>query len=162
MIAKNVRVFRTTSMGRLFDTVAALLGFTREITFEGQAAMWLEHLADDGRRDGAVRFPAARRRAGPPSAARARSSPIARAGATLGEIARAFHASVADAVVRVHAELGEGRPLAASGGVFQNRLLVESLHARLGSSLWINHVVPANDGGLCLGQAALAALREPR
>src|SRR6202011_4395250 len=45
MIESGVRTFRTTSMGRLFDTVAALLGFTREITFEGQAAMWLEHLA---------------------------------------------------------------------------------------------------------------------
>lgn len=45
MIAKDVRTFRTTSIGRPFDTVAALLGFTREITFEGQAAMWLEHLA---------------------------------------------------------------------------------------------------------------------
>ena len=39
------RVFATTSAGRLFDTAAALLGFTRPITFEGQAAMWLEHLA---------------------------------------------------------------------------------------------------------------------
>jgi hydrogenase maturation protein HypF len=45
MIAKSVGVFRTTTLGRLFDTIAALLGFTREITFEGQAAMWLEHLA---------------------------------------------------------------------------------------------------------------------
>ena len=69
MIAKNVRVFRTTSMGRLFDTVAALLGFTREITFEGQAAMWLEHLATTAARNGAVRLPATRRRAGLSSAA---------------------------------------------------------------------------------------------
>ncbi len=51
MIAKDVRTFRTTSIGRLFDTVAALLGFTREITFEGQAAMWLEHLAAGASRD---------------------------------------------------------------------------------------------------------------
>ena len=39
----GVRTFATTSMGRLFDAAAALLGFTREISFEGQAAMWLEH-----------------------------------------------------------------------------------------------------------------------
>ena len=45
LVAQNVRTFPTTSAGRLFDTAAALLGFTREITFEGQAAMWVEHLA---------------------------------------------------------------------------------------------------------------------
>jgi len=156
MIEKNVRVFRTTSMGRLFDTVAALLGFTREITFEGQAAMWLEHLATTAAETAPYDFPL--------SAGELDHRPLLRAviddrarGRDAGVIARAFHTSVVGAIVRVHGELGEGRPLAASGGVFQNRLLVESLHARLGAALWLNHVVPANDGGLCLGQAALAA-----
>jgi len=74
-----------------------------------------------------------------------------------GSIARAFHGSIAGAVVRVHAAFSAKKPLAASGGVFQNRLLVESLHERLGMLLLVNHIVPANDGGLCLGQAALAA-----
>ncbi len=45
LVTKGVRTFSTTSMGRLFDTVAALLGFTREISFEGQAAIWVEQLA---------------------------------------------------------------------------------------------------------------------
>ena len=158
MIAKNVRVFRTTSMGRLFDAVAALLGFTREITFEGQAAMWLEHLAATASETPPYAFPL---RDGeldyrPLLAGVIRDRVRGRDAAS---IARTFHASVADAVVRAHAELGGGRPLAASGGVFQNRLLVESLHGRLGSSLWVNRVVPANDGGLCLGQAAIAALQ---
>ncbi|MFN3337002.1 MAG: carbamoyltransferase HypF, partial [Thermomicrobium sp.] len=45
LVARGLRCFPTTSMGRLFDTVAALCGFTRPISFEGQAAMWLEHLA---------------------------------------------------------------------------------------------------------------------
>ena len=45
LIRKDVRTFTTTSIGRLFDAAAALLGFTREITFEGQAAMWLEQMA---------------------------------------------------------------------------------------------------------------------
>ena len=45
LIRSGVRTFTTTSVGRLFDTVAALLGFTRAITFEAQAAMWVEHLA---------------------------------------------------------------------------------------------------------------------
>jgi hydrogenase maturation protein HypF len=156
MIAKNVRVFRTTSIGRLFDTVAALLGFTREITFEGQAAMWLEHLAATVGETAPYDFPL---REGeldyrPLLAAVVDDRALGR---DPGAIARAFHASIADAIVRVRAELGADRPLAASGGVFQNRLLVESLHDRLGTALWVNRVVPANDGGLCLGQAALAA-----
>jgi hydrogenase maturation protein HypF len=45
LVQKGLRTFPTTSMGRLFDTAAALLGFNREMTFEGQAAIWLEHLA---------------------------------------------------------------------------------------------------------------------
>ncbi len=45
LIRKDVRTFPTTSMGRLFDAAAALMGFTRDITFEGQAAIWLEQLA---------------------------------------------------------------------------------------------------------------------
>ena len=45
LVRKDVRTFATTSVGRLFDAAAALLGFTREVTFEGQAAIWLEQLA---------------------------------------------------------------------------------------------------------------------
>ncbi len=158
MIAKDVRTFRTTSIGRLFDTVAALLGFTREITFEGQAAMWLEHLAaaapngttgdygfplHDGELDHRPLLAAI-------VADRLR-------GRDSGAIARAFHTALADAIVRVHGALGPTRPLVASGGVFQNRLLLELLAERAGSALWLNHAVPPNDGGLSLGQAALAA-----
>ena len=76
-----------------------------------------------------------------------------------GAIARAFHVALADAILRAHAEHGPALPLAASGGVFQNRLLAELLHARLGERLWLNRAVPPNDGGLALGQAALATFR---
>jgi hydrogenase maturation protein HypF len=158
MIAKNVRVFRTTSVGRLFDTVAALLGFTREITFEGQAAMWLEHLAATVSETAPYEFPLHDGELDYRPLLAAIVADRAR-GRDAGAIARAFHASVADGIVRVHAAHAPEKPLAASGGVFQNRLLVESLHARLGTSLWTNRLVPANDGGLCLGQAALAAAR---
>jgi hydrogenase maturation protein HypF len=160
MIAKDVRTFRTTSAGRLFDAVAALLGFNREITFEGQAAMWLEHLAASAR---------AAERASPAYELPFRDGeldhrPLLRAivedrvrGRETGAIAHAFHAAVAASIVHAHATLAPDRPLVASGGVFQNRLLVELLARELGESLWLNRLVPPNDGGLALGQAALAA-----
>ena len=57
LVRKDVRTFATTSVGRLFDAAAALLGFTREITFEGQAAIWLEQLARGARPDGTLSLP---------------------------------------------------------------------------------------------------------
>ncbi len=57
LVQSNLRSFTTTSIGRLFDTAAALLGFTREVTFEGQAAMWLERLARHASTTGAYPFP---------------------------------------------------------------------------------------------------------
>jgi hydrogenase maturation protein HypF len=169
LIAKDVRTFRTTSIGRLFDTVAALLGFTREITFEGQAAMWLEHLAASAGAacDANAEFGAGAAYAfalvdgeldyGP--LLRAIIDDVARERGA-GAIAFGFHAALAAAVVDAHERYGPSRPLVASGGVFQNRLLVELLRERLGTSLWLNHAVPPNDGGLALGQAALAVAAE--
>jgi hydrogenase maturation protein HypF len=57
LVRTNLRCFGTTSIGRLFDVAAALLGFTREVTFEGQAAMWLERLASHAPTARAYPFP---------------------------------------------------------------------------------------------------------
>jgi hydrogenase maturation protein HypF len=160
---KGVRTFITTSVGRLFDAVAALLGFTRRLTFEGQAAVWLEHLARRSPPVPPYPFPftgqvldfrpalaavVADRRRGRPEA----------------EIARAFHAGLAAAVAAtaraLAAETG-ARHVVLSGGVFQNVLLLELIRAGLegsGLEVWTNRDVPPNDGGVSLGQAALAAL----
>jgi hydrogenase maturation protein HypF len=80
-------------------------------------------------------------------------------------IARRFHEAVAQGVLEATLLLADSRSFEAvvlSGGVFQNRLLTERclelLDAR-GFSVWINHQVPANDGGISLGQVALAAAR---
>ncbi len=152
---KNVRAFETTSIGRLFDAVAALLGFTREQTFEGQAAMWLEHIARKARAVAPYPFPF---RDGEfdyrPLLAAIVADRIA--GRPVEQIALAFHAALATAVVAASETFGV-ETVAVSGGVFQNALLVELLDAALGERLWLNRAVPPNDGGISLGQAALAA-----
>jgi hydrogenase maturation protein HypF len=156
LVAKNVRTFPTSSMGRLFDAVAALLGFTREQTFEGQAPMWLEHLARAGASGSGYAFAL--------GAGDFDSAPVLRAivadrlaGKPVADIARAFHAAVAGVVVALAEQFAVAR-VVVSGGVFQNALLVELLAHHFGERLWLNHKVPANDGGISLGQAALAAM----
>jgi hydrogenase maturation protein HypF len=164
LVHKNVRTFTTTSVGRLFDTAAALLGFTREITFEGQAAMWVEHLARAASEVEPYPFPFGERELD--------FRPLLQAvvtdrekGRGVEEIARAFQAGVAwgvaDAIVVLAASYGIEIAV-LSGGVFQNELLLENLKTELADKpvrLWTNQAVPANDGGISLGQAALAALR---
>lgn len=155
LVAKGIRTFPTSSIGRLFDAVAALAGFVREQTFEGQAAMWLEHLARA--------VPAVAPYPFPWRGAELDYVPLLEAvvadrlaGRAPGEIARAFHGALAGAIVAL-AAAHPGLPVVASGGVFQNGLLVDELARALGTRLWLNRAVPPSDGGICLGQAALAA-----
>ena len=156
LVDRGVRTFSTTSIGRLFDTVAALAGFTNEQTYEGQAAMWLEHAARACGPVAPYPFPFSHGELDyrPLLAAivddRLRGRPV-------GEIARAFHGAVAGGVLAVVATFALER-IVASGGVFQNALLCEMLIAELGDRLWLNAAVPPSDGGLSLGQAAIAAL----
>jgi hydrogenase maturation protein HypF len=155
VLRNGVRVFATTSMGRLFDTVAALLGFTREITFEAQAAMWLERLARSSTPVTPYELPFARGNLDyVPLLVRVVAD--RRAGRDVAEIARAFHGAIATAILAVSRHF-EREHVVVSGGVFQNALLLSELHRALGDRLWCNRVVPPNDGGICLGQAALAA-----
>jgi hydrogenase maturation protein HypF len=156
LVAKAIRTFPTSSVGRLFDAVAALVGFTREQSFEGQAPMWLEHVARQGRPGATYGFGL--------SAAEFDSRPVLEAvvadrlaGRPASDIALGFHRALADAVFAL-TEPFEARPVVVSGGVFQNGLLLELLWEKLGERLWVNHRVPANDGGISLGQAAVAAL----
>ncbi|MFZ3266687.1 MAG: carbamoyltransferase HypF [Terriglobales bacterium] len=164
LVHKNVRTFPTTSVGRLFDTTAALLGFTREITFEGQAAMWVEHMARAARETDCYPFPLVQ--------GEMDFRPLLRAVATDRKrgrdpevIARAFQRGIARGVAEVIKVLASSQKVDTvvfSGGVFQNELLLEDIKQELENSalnLWANQAVPANDGGISLGQAALAALR---
>jgi hydrogenase maturation protein HypF len=156
------RVHPSTSIGRLFDALAALCGFTREITFEGQAAMALEQLAQGAR---AAAYPLPWRDDEldwrPLLAAAIEDR---RRGRDPAEIARAAHEALADAAVAIAAREREARgaeALVLSGGVFQNALLLELIRERVDRPgalpVWTNREVPPNDGGIALGQAALAA-----
>ncbi len=161
LVAKNVRCFPTTSAGRLFDAVAAILGFTREVTYEGQAAIWLEQLALSAQDGPGYSIPFVDEELDYREALQAVVDQRRR-GADVASIARAFHAGlargVATAIVTLADEHGV-KTAALSGGVFQNELLLASVIQNLqGTKIQVltNRQVPANDGGLSLGQAALA------
>jgi hydrogenase maturation protein HypF len=169
LVNTNVRSLVTTSVGRLFDTAAALLGFTREVTFEGQAAMWLERLAAHAPAADAYPFPLIRDELDYRPLLQSVISDKLR-GRDQCEIARAFQRGIAmglrdAAVTRCRAHNTD--TIVLSGGVFQNELLLrdlKSLFAPEQLQIWTNYIVPANDGGISLGQAALAALghRSPK
>jgi hydrogenase maturation protein HypF len=166
LVTKGVRTYSTTSMGRLFDTVAALLGFTREITFEGQAAIWVEQLARGSSFTEPYAFPFD----GTELDFRPLLQRIVRdrqQGRDPGEMAYAFHGGVAAGLRDCAISLCETHSvdtIVLSGGVFQNEVLLGDIRSLLEGSplrVWTNHSVPPNDGGISLGQAALAAFASP-
>jgi hydrogenase maturation protein HypF len=161
LIRKDVRTFATTSVGRLFDAAASLLGFTREVTFEGQAAMWLEQLARGSPVTEPYPFPLM----GCELDFRPLLQSVARdrvRGRDVHEIARSFQRGIAqglcDALNLIFRSHGLDT-VVLSGGVFQNELLLKDLKSLLTNAslqVWTNRAVPPNDGGISLGQAALA------
>jgi hydrogenase maturation protein HypF len=156
----------TSSMGRLFDAVAAVLGVRDRVNYEGQAAIELEQRADPYepgtypvRLSGEEPFTVA----GADLVAAVVADLVA--GVAVPVIAARFHHAVADLIVagavRLRAATGL-TTVALSGGVFQNLLLLEAAVAGLeaeGFTVLIHHRVPPNDGGVSLGQAAVAARR---
>ena len=160
-LQRDVGLVPTSSMGRLFDAVASMLGVCQEVTYEGQAAVELEHLARTGRpapmdfevTDG-VLDPA------PVVAALVRGL---RAGAEVADLAAGFHHAViratATAVTAAAGAVGIGT-VGLTGGVFVNRILLGGLRDTLrdnGFEVLSHRVLPCNDGGLALGQAVIAA-----
>jgi hydrogenase maturation protein HypF len=167
LVNTKVRCFDTSSIGRLFDTAAALLGFTRETTFEGQAAMWLERLAKRASETPGYPFPFA----GDELDFRPVLQGIIRdriCGRDITEIARAFQRGISEGLHAAITTLARDQDIdtvVLCGGVFQNELLLHDLKSLLEPEclrIWTNNVVPANDGGISLGQAALTAFAKPR
>jgi hydrogenase maturation protein HypF len=167
LVRKDVRIFPTTSMGRLFDTAAALVGFTREISFEGQAAIWVEQIAARCTSTDSYPFPLTNDELDFRPLLKALIADRRR-GRDPAEIARAFHSGVAQGLsdaIRVFCSRENLDAVVLSGGVFQNELLLRDLKGLLETKtleIWTNHAVPPNDGGISLGQAALAVFAGTR
>jgi len=167
MLERGINSPFTSSCGRLFDAVSALIGLRQRISYEGQAAIELEALAERGAASAPYPFLV-------PSGDchRIDFSPTIAAicadlagGGDTADIARTFHLTVATALVevcrRIREESGTAR-VVLSGGVFQNKLLTEEASLLLGEAsfaVYRHRLVPPNDGGLALGQAVIAGRR---
>lgn len=178
MMRKGINSPRSSSCGRLFDAIAAAVGLCRDaVSYEGEAAIALESIADTRtltREDG---YPI-------PILVRGRDlgglptmdfSPLWRAilddlegAAPAGVMAARFHRGLARAIVEMvrlifaRENRRLERTVAVSGGSFQNKLLLEEVSSALeglGLTVLTHGQVPANDGGLALGQAAVAGAR---
>jgi hydrogenase maturation protein HypF len=177
MVKRRINAPLTSSVGRLFDAVAAMAGVRTHVEFDGQAAMELEWLAAKGMAQGSYPFEIVR--SSSPTVAQSplqidtRPLIVALAddlqrGQPRETVARRFHTTLVEIIAmiccRVREETGL-KTVALSGGVFMNALLLTETVERLETERFRVHrhkVVPTNDGGLCLGQLAIAAARHSR
>ena len=158
MLDRGVNAPLTTSAGRLFDAVAALIGLRQRASYEGQAAMALEWAAAAGTPEPAFRFDVVAGEGNAPLVLDwqpALEAIIAdmRAGVAPGIIAAAFHDALARAIADIATRIGEPM-VVLSGGCFQNARLTEATVAaleRAGLRPVRHEKVPPNDGGLALG-----------
>lgn len=162
MLSKNINSPVTSSAGRLFDAVASLIGLRQQTNYEGQSAMMLEFSADsaiEGTLDYEIKegdklifnwqpmieeiLIEMRRRV------------------PIGVLAAKFHNTLAEAIVQIAKTLGEQKVI-LSGGCFQNAFLLERAVRRLESEhfkVYWHQRIPTNDGGIAVGQVAMAMQR---
>lgn len=181
MIERGINSPRTSSMGRLFDAAAAILGICGQATYEGEPAIELEAAAWRALDSEIARFP-------DDSAGYSASDPSwldgpyvldqkalfeallegIEAGAPADRLALDFHVAVARSSAHIASDIcvREGiDTVALSGGVFMNRLLLQLLTRKLksaGLAVLVPHTVPVNDGCIAYGQAAVASARLAR
>ncbi|MBN1823261.1 MAG: carbamoyltransferase HypF [Endomicrobiales bacterium] len=167
MIRKGVNCPKTSSVGRIFDGVAAILGLRDEVSYEAQGAIELESLALDFCARKVYNFSIDTAIDGT-HVISIRDMVLQilkdkRNGADLRAVSSAFHNTLAEIIKSVCVILARRhgiRAVALSGGVFQNRILHSLAAQRLeasGFDVYFNELVPPNDGGISLGQAWLAA-----
>ena len=171
MIERNINSPRTSSMGRLFDAAAAVLGICGQATYEGEPAIELEAAAWralgskpvrlDGNHTGVFTSADDSPILDPQPLIEALLNGI-EAGAPADRLALGFHIAITHATTHVACEICEREGLdtvALSGGVFMNRLLLQLLTHELkdaGLAVLVPHAVPVNDGCIAYGQAAIA------
>ena len=163
-IEKRINTPLTSSVGRLFDAVSALVGLCSKIEYEGQAAVRLEKEAG-GEVAAAYPFDVFSDETGTQISVRRLISAIVedvRKGRDISRISCAFHRTVAEITLEVCRSIREKAAVnrvALSGGVFQNQILLGLTLDYLeknGFEVYTHSWVPANDGGISLGQAAIA------
>lgn len=174
MIERNINSPRTSSMGRLFDAAAAVLGICGQATYEGEPAIELEAAAWRALGGTAVRLDGNHTGVFTPDA----DSPILdpqplikallngiETGAPADRLALGFHIAITHATTHIACEICDREGLdtvALSGGVFMNQLLLQLLTHELkdaGLAVLVPHAVPVNDGCIAYGQAAIARAR---
>lgn len=170
MMGKWINCPPTSSMGRLFDAVAALIGIRHIVNYEGQAAVELEQAALGWQipsKDGyefSIEHNAGLDIVSTDSLILGILDDL-RENENPGVIAYKYHLAIRDITVevclRARERYGESK-VCLSGGVFQNMLLLDLVHRSLtaqGFEVFVHHLVPTNDGGISLGQAVIAAER---
>jgi hydrogenase maturation protein HypF len=165
MMSSGLQTPMCSSLGRIFDGVAAILNVRRRVTFEGQAAMELENMAAG--RSGRLLPYAVKRdkepfRLDPAMIVQAIVEGIL-SGRDPRDLAADFHITIVQAMAEmagsIRERIGNLDRVALSGGCFQNRLLLEGCVAALKErrfSVFFHQLVPTNDGGISLGQAVCA------
>ena len=174
MVERNINSPRTSSMGRLFDAAAAILGICERATYEGEPAIELEAAAWralDGKNAPAIdsQVDVSTLADGSPTLDTQPFFEALLAGMSAGvpsdRLAFDFHIAIARASARIASEICARKGLdtvALSGGVFMNRMLLRLLTCELqnaGLAVLVPHTVPVNDGCIAYGQAAIARAR---
>lgn len=178
MIERGINSPRTSSMGRLFDAAAAILGICDKATYEGEpaieleAAAWRAFSSESACPTGNMASFSVIESSRPDDCHVLNSRPLfeallegIRTGVPAGKLALDFHATIARASARIASEICVREDLdtvALSGGVFMNRLLLRLLTHELkdaGLAVLAPHAVPVNDGCIAYGQAAIARAR---
>jgi len=168
MLSGELNSPATSSVGRLFDAVASILGLRQRTGFEGQAAMELEFAIRTDRTDEAYPYQISDLNVQMDGCLILDWEPLIRGlledlgrGGSVGMISARFHNTLAQCIVEVARRVGEER-VVLTGGCFQNRYLTEKSVERLraaGFRPYWHQRIPPNDGGIALGQASVA-LRE--
>lgn len=178
MIEHGINSPRTSSMGRLFDAAAAILGICDKATYEGEpaieleAAAWRAFSSESACPTGNMASFSVTESSRPDDCHVLNSRPLfeallegIRTGVPAGKLALDFHVTIARASARIASEICVREDLdtvVLSGGVFMNRLLLRLLTHELkdaGLAVLVSHAVPVNDGCIAYGQAAIARAR---